>query len=237
MRWRELGGSTVTEPTRRDFRTFIIEQSLSSLDGEANIRLTCRCCLRYVASNQEGEASNTREAMISSRVLVVEDDTLLAFEMQDILSDAGYDVVGPAATVAEALALIDSQDPPCRLCRLQSQWRACHSRRARACRKEHPLRCCDRLRSREPSGCIQQRLICRKAFQGGPSSGNCAVALVRLPALAAMPGAMKFRAPSALPHLRRNHCAVADYLLKKCDRVVLRNTEKDSHFARGRRTR
>ena len=47
--------------------------------------------------------------MISSRVLVVEDDSLLAFEMQDILSDAGYDVVGPAATVAEALALIDSQ--------------------------------------------------------------------------------------------------------------------------------
>jgi DNA-binding response OmpR family regulator len=49
--------------------------------------------------------------MISSRVLVVEDDTLLAFEMQDILSDAGYDVVGPAATVAKALALIDSQPP------------------------------------------------------------------------------------------------------------------------------
>ena len=66
--------------------------------------------MRYVASNQEGEASNTREAMVSSRVLVVEDDSLLAFEMQDILSDAGYDVVGPAATVAEALALIDSQD-------------------------------------------------------------------------------------------------------------------------------
>ena len=109
MRWRELGGSTVTEPTGRGFGTFIIEQSLSSLDGGANIRLTCRCCLRYVASNQEGEASNTREAMISSRVLVVEDDSLLAFEMQDILSDAGYDVVGPAATVAEALALIDSQ--------------------------------------------------------------------------------------------------------------------------------
>jgi DNA-binding NtrC family response regulator len=49
--------------------------------------------------------------MISTRVLVVEDDSLLAFEMQDILSDAGYEVVGPAATVAKALALIDSQDP------------------------------------------------------------------------------------------------------------------------------
>jgi DNA-binding NtrC family response regulator len=49
--------------------------------------------------------------MILTRVLIVEDDSLLAFEMQDILSDAGYEVVGPAATVAKALALIDSQDP------------------------------------------------------------------------------------------------------------------------------
>jgi CheY-like chemotaxis protein len=111
MRWRELAGPTVTELTGPSFGTFIIEQSLSSLDGEANIRLACQCCLRYVASNPGGEASNTREAMISSRVLVVEDDTLLAFEMQDILSDAGYDVVGPAATIAEALALIDSRNP------------------------------------------------------------------------------------------------------------------------------
>jgi PAS domain S-box-containing protein len=38
MRWRELGGPAVTEPTRRGFGTFIIEQSLRGLDGEANIR-------------------------------------------------------------------------------------------------------------------------------------------------------------------------------------------------------
>ncbi len=49
--------------------------------------------------------------MISPRVLVVEDDSLLAFEMQDILCDAGYEVVGPAATVAKALQLIDSHHP------------------------------------------------------------------------------------------------------------------------------
>jgi DNA-binding NtrC family response regulator len=49
--------------------------------------------------------------MIAPKVLVVEDDSLLAFEMKDILSDAGYEVVGPVATVAKALALIDSQEP------------------------------------------------------------------------------------------------------------------------------
>ncbi len=49
--------------------------------------------------------------MISPRVLVVEDDSFLAFEMQDILSDAGYEVVGPAGTVAKALQLIDAREP------------------------------------------------------------------------------------------------------------------------------
>jgi DNA-binding response OmpR family regulator len=49
--------------------------------------------------------------MIAPKVLVVEDDSLLAFEMKDILSDAGYSVVGPVATVAKALALIDALEP------------------------------------------------------------------------------------------------------------------------------
>jgi DNA-binding response OmpR family regulator len=48
--------------------------------------------------------------MTTSKILVVEDDSLLAFEMEDVLSDAGYEVVGPAGTVAKALRLINSQD-------------------------------------------------------------------------------------------------------------------------------
>jgi DNA-binding response OmpR family regulator len=48
--------------------------------------------------------------MTAPKVLVIEDDSLLAFEMQDILSEAGYEIVGPAATVAKALRLIESQD-------------------------------------------------------------------------------------------------------------------------------
>ena len=38
LRWQELGGPRVTPPTRRGFGTFIIEQSLSGLEGEANIQ-------------------------------------------------------------------------------------------------------------------------------------------------------------------------------------------------------
>lgn len=45
--------------------------------------------------------------MTGLKLLVVEDDFLLSFEMETILADAGYEVVGPAATVAKALDLID----------------------------------------------------------------------------------------------------------------------------------
>ena len=38
LRWQERGGPKVSEPTRHGFGTFIIEQSLSSLDGEAHIQ-------------------------------------------------------------------------------------------------------------------------------------------------------------------------------------------------------
>lgn len=47
------------------------------------------------------------------RILVVEDEALVAMLVEDALLDAGATVVGPAATVAEALALLEREpDPP-----------------------------------------------------------------------------------------------------------------------------
>ena len=45
------------------------------------------------------------------RILVVEDDAFIALDLQDVLSEAGYDVLGPVATVAEAMRLL-SEDAP-----------------------------------------------------------------------------------------------------------------------------
>ncbi len=42
-------------------------------------------------------------------VLIVEDEVVLAMMLEDLFSDAGAHVVGPAATVEQAIALIDSQ--------------------------------------------------------------------------------------------------------------------------------
>ena len=45
--------------------------------------------------------------MAGTRVLVVEDESLLAETLCDLMQDAGCEPVGPAATVAEALRLIE----------------------------------------------------------------------------------------------------------------------------------
>lgn len=44
-------------------------------------------------------------------VLVVEDEALIALDMTFTLQDAGYRVLGPASSVAEALALLDKERP------------------------------------------------------------------------------------------------------------------------------
>jgi DNA-binding response OmpR family regulator len=45
--------------------------------------------------------------MAGARVLVVEDESLLAETLCDLMQDAGCEPIGPAATVAAALRLID----------------------------------------------------------------------------------------------------------------------------------
>jgi two-component system, response regulator PdtaR len=44
-------------------------------------------------------------------VLVVEDEFLIALDLEALLREHGWRVLGPAATVAEALRLLE--DPPC----------------------------------------------------------------------------------------------------------------------------
>jgi CheY-like chemotaxis protein len=46
--------------------------------------------------------------MSARLVLIVEDEFLVALDMETILNDAGFDVLGPAGSVAEALRLVES---------------------------------------------------------------------------------------------------------------------------------
>ncbi len=44
-------------------------------------------------------------------VLVVEDEALIAMDLQALLEEAGYHVLGPANSTAAAMALLDGNDP------------------------------------------------------------------------------------------------------------------------------
>jgi CheY-like chemotaxis protein len=47
----------------------------------------------------------------TATVLVVEDEALIALDLQALLEDAGYRVMGPASSPAAALMLLDHSDP------------------------------------------------------------------------------------------------------------------------------
>src|SRR4051812_22103991 len=49
--------------------------------------------------------------MTGKRVLVIEDEFLVALDMETILGEAGFEIVGPAGSVAEALRLIATDRP------------------------------------------------------------------------------------------------------------------------------
>jgi DNA-binding NtrC family response regulator len=45
------------------------------------------------------------------RILVVEDEALVAMLVEDALMDAGFGIIGPAATVEEAMRLLNDERP------------------------------------------------------------------------------------------------------------------------------
>jgi CheY-like chemotaxis protein len=53
--------------------------------------------------------TSRREDLGGLRVLVVEDEALVALQLEDMLSDLGCAVVGPAARVGQALELLRAQ--------------------------------------------------------------------------------------------------------------------------------
>ena len=75
----------------------------------------CHRALFAMAGTGDGPAAgrgagqrNAREPLLGKRVLLVEDEALLAMELQFAFEDAGAEVLGPALSRDAALALIES---------------------------------------------------------------------------------------------------------------------------------
>ncbi len=122
MSWIESGGPPVAEPTRRGFGSIVIDDMINmSLGCDADVdfaptglvwRISCPAAGLIESEigplpRPNGTGQSQKPALVSGRrILVVEDEPLIAMDFSQTLSDAGYVVIGPANSVARALALL-----------------------------------------------------------------------------------------------------------------------------------
>lgn len=123
--WREHGGPPVKPPTRRGFGSTIIEHSIPhDLDGEVTLdyrpegfQARIRIPARYVTT--EGvvvAATKAKRAetpvRAPERMLVLEDNMIIALDLEDMLTRMGVKHVTVASSVAQALEALSEALPP-----------------------------------------------------------------------------------------------------------------------------
>ena len=128
LHWTETGGPPVTQPSSSGFGTKIINATIGSqLGGHVTFEwrpagLKCVMSLPMQRENARAQAvaGHKRAAVHPSdgisdpssganRILIVEDEALVAMMMENILVDLGFAVVGPCNTAADALAAARSE--------------------------------------------------------------------------------------------------------------------------------
>lgn len=122
MTWSESGGPPVTKPSQRGFGSTVVDDMLkASVRGEidfdfepSGLKWRVECAAGAVLerdqirSRQSGPsgARSARSPDQGGRVLVVEDEPLVAIEIAQTLRDAGFEVLGPTSSVAGAFELL-----------------------------------------------------------------------------------------------------------------------------------
>ena len=122
--WRESGGPPVLPPERRGFGTTLMRDVVAmDLRGDvvldlqpAGVVWTLRCpaehCIEQMAAPAVADAAAgpAEIARGSQRVLIVEDEALIALQLREAILAAGFEVVGPFASALDAMRAI-SQAP------------------------------------------------------------------------------------------------------------------------------
>jgi two-component sensor histidine kinase/CheY-like chemotaxis protein len=124
LSWTERGGPLVRTPKTRGFGSTVIEKATgASFECEPvlqfaadGVQWSLECAAHRVLA-ESGLSSVARSAppappreRQSPRVLVVEDEPLIALEIADALATAGLAVIGPAFSLREGLALMAECD-------------------------------------------------------------------------------------------------------------------------------
>lgn len=125
--WREKGGPRVEEPRKEGFGLTALRAAAHEADAEVEILFSpdgLSYSLEGPLAVREGESptgSARRPAPLPAelparrpqkvcRILIVEDEPLVALQLQSDLEDEGYEVVGPATTLAEGLRLAKNDE-------------------------------------------------------------------------------------------------------------------------------
>ncbi|HJU30552.1 MAG TPA: response regulator [Hyphomicrobiaceae bacterium] len=127
--WEEQGGPAVSEPTTKGFGLTVLQAAAGDLGGVSacNFRptgLTYTLQGPFAMQHPPGLAAYERddqrqpeeEAMAprtkgpSHRILVVEDEALVALQLQEDLENEGHQVIGPARNLEQGISLAVSEN-------------------------------------------------------------------------------------------------------------------------------
>lgn len=119
--WRETAGVRVSPPQHHGFGSTLIDSAVKQ--AAARVTLTWRPeglearldiptgaqprAAQSIPVYRPGATGEDAPALRDQRVLVVEDEAVVAMELTRILTEAGARVVGPAGTIEEAMGLLD----------------------------------------------------------------------------------------------------------------------------------
>ncbi len=133
LEWTEAGGPEVVAPAEPGFGSTAIRGAIEhQLGGEFELSwlptgVTCRIAFpleRHVPAEPMQDptgivdepspesASGTGAELRGKRVMVVEDEALIALTLMDAISEMGCEILGPASTVAAAVDLARRDPPP-----------------------------------------------------------------------------------------------------------------------------
>jgi len=128
LQWIETGGPPVRPPFVEGYGTRVISASVErQLDGGAafdwrpeglHFRMSIPLGERGSSTESAGcepvaadhNGTGPQQVMPGNRLLLVEDEALTGMMMSDMLTDLGFDVIGPFARVADAMAAIKRED-------------------------------------------------------------------------------------------------------------------------------
>jgi CheY-like chemotaxis protein len=99
----------VPGPVTRQERMLLLLTSLEELDVS-----TAALVLGLDADEAEGMLTSARDrlrAATAARVLIIEDEPIIAMDLQQLVESAGHDVVGVATSEDEAVAIAESERP------------------------------------------------------------------------------------------------------------------------------